>query len=52
MIKSGDEVVTDNVYNGLRFSGENEDVIRSPSLHCNVASLTQSLWANLLMDDT
>jgi hypothetical protein len=29
--------------NGVGFSGENEEFVRSPSLNCNSASLTQSL---------
>jgi len=35
------EAVTDKVKTGLGFSGESEEVMRSLSLNCNVASLTR-----------
>jgi len=52
MIKFSGEAVTDKVQKGVGFSGENEEVMRSPSLTSDIANLTQSLWANVLMDDT
>jgi hypothetical protein len=36
----------------LDLGGENEEVTRSPSLNCDIATLTQILWADFLMDDT
>jgi hypothetical protein len=41
-IKPSSEAVTGKIQNRLRFSGENEEVIRSRSLICNIASLTPS----------
>jgi hypothetical protein len=38
-IKFNNEAVTDKVYDGLGFIGENKEVMRSPSLNCNIASL-------------
>jgi len=51
-IKFSSEAVTDKVKNGLGCSGENEEVMRSPSLNCSIAGMTRSLWADFLMDDT
>jgi hypothetical protein len=39
MIKFSGEAGTYKVQSGLGFSGENEEVIRSLSLNCNIASL-------------
>ena len=41
MIKFSSEAVTDKVLKGLGFSGENEEVISSPFLNCDVATLTR-----------
>jgi hypothetical protein len=38
MIKFSSEAVTDNALDGLGFSGENEKVMRSRSLNCNIAN--------------
>jgi hypothetical protein len=38
MIKFSGEAVTDKVRDGLGFSGENEEVMRSLSLNCNIAN--------------
>ena len=40
-IKFSSEAVTDKVKNGLGCSEENEEAMRSPSLNCNIASLTR-----------
>jgi len=40
-IKPSSEAVTGKIQNRLGFSGENEGVIGSPSLHCNIAGLTR-----------
>jgi hypothetical protein len=40
MIKFSGEAVSDKVKNGLGFSGENKEVMRSPSLNCNITGLT------------
>jgi len=39
MIKFSSEAVTDKVQSGLGFIGENEEVMRSLSLNCNIAAL-------------
>ena len=41
MIKFTSEAVTDKDRKKLGFSGENEEIMRSPSLNCNVATLTR-----------
>jgi hypothetical protein len=41
MIKFSSEAVTDKVQNGVGFSGEKEEVRRSPSLNSNIATLTR-----------
>jgi hypothetical protein len=40
MLKPSSEAVTDKAKKGLRFSGENEEVLRSPSLNCDTANPT------------
>ena len=41
MIKFSSQAVTDKVQNVLGFSGENEELIRSPSLNCDITTLTR-----------
>jgi hypothetical protein len=41
MIKFSSEAVTDKVQNKLEFRGENAKVMKSPSLNCDIAGLTQ-----------
>jgi hypothetical protein len=41
--KLSSEAVTDKVENGLGLSGEDEEGIRSHSLNCAIATMTQSL---------
>jgi hypothetical protein len=48
MIKFSTEAVMHKVQKGVGFSGENEEVIRSPSLNCNIATLAKSLWQTSL----
>jgi hypothetical protein len=40
-IKFSSEPVTEKVQSGPGFIGENEEVIGSPSLNCDIAGLTQ-----------
>jgi hypothetical protein len=48
MIKISSGAVTDKVLKGLGFSGENEEVTKSPSLNCDIATLTKRLWQTSL----
>jgi hypothetical protein len=41
MINFSSEAITSVVLEAIGFTGENEEVMRSPSLNCNIATLTR-----------
>ena len=52
MIKFSGEAVTDNGTKKLGFIGENEEVMRSPSLNCNIPSpeILKRFYAKILFE--
>jgi hypothetical protein len=46
MINFSSEAITSGVLEAIGFSGENEEVMRSPSLNCNIATLTRKPPSN------